>query len=177
MSKVLVLTSSASSGSRTLGLGRAIAENLQQKGAQVELIDLIELGLPTYNYTVEKQDSYDDKTRQYLDKCHQADAFVWVTPVYHNSFSSLLKTALDWQHFWMDGKVVAMASHGGGRSTAPLDQLSIVARSQHLLSTVVRVCTVDRDFDDQKQLTAAPMLDRVDKFCAQLLDYTTKFAA
>lgn len=175
MAKVLLLVASATERSRSLNLGVAIEESLKRPGIDTELIDLRELRLPIYDVTVEKSDAYDDKTRAFLYKSQRAAGFIWVTPVYHNSFSSLIKTALDWQHFFMDGRTVGMASQGGNRNTSAVDQLLVVARSQHLVAIPTRVCTDNQDYDEQKQLTAPDILERVDRFTREFTDFLSRF--
>ncbi len=172
----MILAGSGTKGSRTLGLGKAIAEALSKQGAEVQVVDLLELGLPTYDHTTEKEQKWDDKTRKFLDDTKAAGAFVWVTPIYHNSFSGLLKNALDWQHMSLDGKIVAMASHGGDRSPQAVDQLLIPARAQHLVAVSTRVCTDNSDYDDQKKLSSEAMIERVNQLAIELLDFAKRHA-
>lgn len=122
MSKVIILVGSGTENSRSLNLAHNIAEAIRAIGHEVELIDLLQLKLPPYNVATEATKSYDPKTQEFLDKSEQAAGFVWATPVYHNSYSSILKNALDWQHFYFDGKVLGLASHAGpSRSPAAGD--------------------------------------------------------
>lgn len=171
--KVLILVGSGDKDSHSLHLGRAIGEKLKQT-AEVELINLVEYGLPLYDRSVERQDAYDDKTRSLLEKSYKADAFVWITPVHHNSYSAILKNALDWQHTKFPGKVVGMASNGGNRSAQAVDHLLMVARAQHLVSARVRVCTDKEDYDDNLNITSPDILERIDEFCEDLLDITKR---
>lgn len=175
--KVLILVASGTKDSRTLTLGKAIAHKLEEYKADAEILDLFEHVLPPYNVTTEKTDAYDDATRVFLEKSKQADGFVWVTPVYHNSFSSIMKTALDWQHFFMDGKVVGLASHGGDRNTVAVDQLAVIARSQHLLPILTRICTENDDYNDQKRLVDKRIQERIERFSKELIDFLTRFGA
>lgn len=175
--KVLLLIGSGDPESHSLGLGHAIANELKTLGVTVELINLVEYGLPLYNRSVERANTYDKKTKVFLDTSYTAHAFIWVTPIYHNSFSSILKNALDWQHTKFPGKVVGMASHGGDRSQQAMDQLMVVARAQHLVNTRVRVATQEDDYDENLQLTNPDMLSRVRDFSKEILDLTTRMGA
>lgn len=130
--KALILVGSGDASSHSLSLGRAIEAELKALNVETELINLIEYGLPLFDRGVERADAYDEKTRSFLEKSYAANAFVWVTPIYHNSFSAILKNALDWQHTKFPGKVVGLASNGGGRSPQAVDQLMMVARAQQL---------------------------------------------
>lgn len=171
--KIMILVGSGDEKSHTLSLAQAIEKQLQTLGAETELINLVEYGLPLYNRKVERADQFDDKTRDFLKKSYEADAFVWATPIYHNSFSAILKNALDWQHTKFPGKVVGLVSNGGNRSPQAVDQLMIIARAQHLLTTRVRVCTQESDYDENLQLIDESMSDRVKDFSKELVDLTT----
>lgn len=172
--KVLLLVGSGDIKSHSLGLGQAIETQLKTLGAETELINLVEYGLPLYNRSVERAKTYDEKTQSILDKSYEADAFVWVTPVYHNSFSSVLKNVLDWQHTKFPGKVVGLASNGGNRSPQALDQLMLIARAQHLISGRVRVATEEDDYNESLQLTNPDIKTRIVDFCNELADLSKR---
>ena len=168
--KTMILVGSADTNSHSLGLGTAIRRELDIRGVETELINLSEYGLPFFSREVERADSYNAKTRTFLNNSHEADAFVWVTPIYHNSFSSVLKNALDWQHTKFPGKVVGLASNVGDRSPQAIDQLMVIARAQHLVNTRTRVATHEGDFNQNKQLTNPGILERVKNFSEELID-------
>ncbi len=174
--KVIILVGSGTEKSRSLTLAKTIESSLVERGLDVELIDLLELNLPVYSAAVEVTKTYDAKTQAFLDKSRQADGWVWVTPVYHNSYSSILKTALDWQHFAFDGKVLGMASHGG-QSPAAVDQLLMVARAQHFVDIPTRVSTDNSDYDDKKQLVSDNIKQRIEHFADELSDFLKKFTS
>ncbi len=177
MSKIVVLVGSGTEKSRSLRLAQNIAKKLETFGHEVEIIDLLHLKLPQYNVTTEVNKSYDPKTQEFLDKSKEANGFVWVTPVYHNSFSSILKNALDWQHFFFDNKVLGVASHAGpSRSPAAADQLLMVARSQHYIHIPTRVFTQNLDYDENKQLTSHEIIERIEHFAAEFNDFLKKFS-
>jgi azobenzene reductase len=172
--KVLILVGSGDENSRSLHLGQTIAAKLHELQSETEIINLVSYGLPTFNRAVDRSKQYDEKTKAFLDKSYAADAFIWVTPVYHNSYSSILKTALDWQHTKFPGKVVAMASNGAHRAPVAVDHLMIVARSQHLISSPVRVCTQENDYDESFNLINGDIHERIDDFADELLSLTAK---
>lgn len=172
--KILLIVGSGDVGSHSLGLAEAIEAQLVKDGAETEIINLADYKLPLYYRLTERQDAYDEKTRQFLDKSYAADGFVWVTPIYHNSFSGLLKNALDWQHTKFPHKAVGFASNGGNRSPQAVDQLMLIARAQHLHSVRVRVCAQESDFDDTKQVNSPEILSRIKDFCQELIDLTER---
>jgi azobenzene reductase len=167
--KTMILVGSGDEDSHSLHLAMSIQKQLQADGAKADIVNLVELGLPLYDRGVERNDDYNELTRDFLDKSYKTDAFVWVTPIYHNSFSAILKNALDWQHTKFSGKVVGLASNGGDRSAQAVDQLMIIARAQHLIASRVRVCTDTEDFDDSLNITNSSILDRIKSFSAELI--------
>lgn len=177
--KILLLVGSGDSNSHSLHLGQAIETKLKELGAKTELINLVEYGLPLYDRSIERQNAQDEKTRSFLDKSLEMDAFVWVTPIYHNSYSSTLKNALDWHHSTkFPGKVVGLASNGGNRSPQACDQLTLVARSQYMLTIPTRVCTdEDVDYDDDLNIKEPSILSRIDKFAEELVELTSKVSS
>ncbi len=175
--KVLILVGSADADSHSLHLGSAIEKGLQDHGAEIELINLIEYELPLYDRGVERAEAYDEKTKAFLQKSLEVDAFVWITPIYHNSYSSRLKNAIDWHHSTkFPGKVVGLASNGGNRSPQAVDQLMLVARSQGLVTIPTRVCTDTSDYNEQLELTDQDILERVERFSKELVGLTEKFS-
>lgn len=171
--KILILIGSGDRDSHSLHLGQAIEDGLRARSAETELINLVEYKLPMYDRSIERTDAYDDKTRTFLRKSMEVDAFVWVTPIYHNSYSSTLKNALDWHHSAkFPGKVVGMASNGGDRSPQAVDHLMLIARSQHLVTIPTRVCTTESDYDVTKNIINESIKQRIENFCDQLVEFT-----
>ncbi len=173
--KILLLIGSADAQSHSLALGEAIQTQLKELGAQTEIINLVEYGLPLYNRGIERSDTLDAKTREFLKKSLIADGFVWVTPIYHNSYSAMLKNALDWHHtIKFSGKIVGLVSNGGNRSPQAVDQLMLVARSQGLVTIPTRICTDAADFDETHQLSDASITERIARFSHELTDFVSK---
>ena len=171
----LILVGSGDTDSHSLHLGQAIAATLRDNHGEATVINLVEYGLPLYDRTVERSKTHNAKTADFLKQVVAADALVYVTPVYHNSFSSLLKNSLDWMHHLsFDNKVVGLASNGGNRSTVAVDQLMIIARSQHLISSPVRVCTQEDDYDEALNITSPGIIARIADFAMELASLTTK---
>ena len=174
MLNVLIIVGSSDINSHSLHLGQAIEKDLQTKGAQPTLVHLAELRLPLYDRGVERAKSWDDKTAEFLKISKEADAYVWITPVYHNSYSSIIKNALDWQHFFMDDKVVGMASNGGDRTSVAVDHLMMIARSQRMITSPIRTCTAEDDYDEELNITSEKIIKRIDDFGTKLLELATK---
>ena len=175
--KILIIIGSAARNSHSLHLGQAISESLKNKNVETTLVDLIELGLPPFQRAIDLSKQYDQKTADFLKLGKEAHAHVWVTPVYHNSYSSTMKNALDWLHFFMDGKVVGLASNGGNRAPVAIDQLMIVARSQHLIISPSRVCTQENDYDENLNIISPEINKRIESFTDELIMLTKKISS
>jgi azobenzene reductase len=128
-----------------------VAGLLRKRGVGTHLWDLFSEPLPVLNpkYYRNPHNHEFEVVRRLAQLAQFADAFVWGTPVYHNSFSGILKNALDnlnTQQF--RNKPVALISNGGMHCTAePCDQLRIVAHGLLAIAIPTQVVTVDSDFE------------------------------
>ena len=110
--------------------------------------------------------------RRLAQLAHSSHAFVWVSPLYHNSYSSHLKTILD--HLAIAqfaNKVVGLAGHGGNRGLQAVDHLRIVARGLNAVTTASQVCTADSDYaetDSGYEVTNADILQRIDRLVGEV---------
>lgn len=111
-----------------------------------------------------------------------SDAYILGTPVYHDSYSGVLKNALD--HLGsadLAGKVFGLVSHGGQRTTQAVSHLQIVVRAVSGLAIPTQICTEDSDFafDAAGGVTGLnlPALDeRIDRFVSELIKHATVYA-
>lgn len=96
-------------------------------GASTELLDLADMDLPVFDPA---QDSVGDAP-ELRRKIQSADAVVLGSPMYHGSYSSILKTALDYcNREDFDGTTVGLlVVAGGGFPTPALEHLRSVARA------------------------------------------------
>jgi NAD(P)H-dependent FMN reductase len=123
---VAVCGSLAADSVTRVGL-REVLATARAEGAQTTLVDLREYDLPTFD--ADDQDVGDaPRLRQHL---RRADAIVLGTPMYHGSYSSPLKTALDYSGFdeFEDTTVGLLAVSGGSFPTPALEHLRAVTRA------------------------------------------------
>src|SRR5947209_202179 len=94
---VLLLAGSAGCPSHVLANLEIMASLLQEREAQTTLWDLHDDPLPIFNptYYHDPRTNESEAVRRLARIADKADAFVWASPVYHNSFSGVLKNALD----------------------------------------------------------------------------------
>src|SRR2546421_3316487 len=149
--KVLLLAGSAERLSYTRANLETTARLLQERRACTDLWDLHGHPLPVFDpiYYADPHANEAEAVRRLAWLADQADAFVWASPVYHNSFSGVLKNALDSltiQQF--RNKPVALISTGNNDRTGvqPCDQLRIVVRGLLAIAIPAQVVTVPSDF-------------------------------
>ena len=179
--RVLVLGGSLNQPSHSSALALTIADALTRRGADVQVFDLAEHKLPIadprfYRHVDEHPDH---ETRQLGALADWADAVVLTTPIYHNSYSGLLKNALD--HLdasRFEGKPVGLASNGGRQSlTHALDHLRQVIRGLGGLAIPSQVATAGPDYrreGDRYVLESPDALARVDRLADDLVWYVER---
>lgn len=150
--QILLLAGSVEYPSRTRATLEIIADMLKEQRACPRLWDLAEEPLPMFNprasYALSTYDS--EAVHRFLCLAEEADAFVWASPNYHNSFSGALKNALD--HLTIHhcrNKAVTLVSAGKSERTGtqPCDQLRLVARGLHAIAIPSQVVTAGSDFE------------------------------
>jgi NAD(P)H-dependent FMN reductase len=99
----------------------------RDEGARTTLVDLREYDLPAFDADDGDAGDAPELRRQ----LRQADAIVLGTPMYHGSFASPLKTALDYAGFdeFEDTTVGLLAVAGGSFPTPALEHLRAVVRA------------------------------------------------
>ncbi|MEF8774420.1 MAG: NAD(P)H-dependent oxidoreductase [Halobacteriales archaeon] len=124
---VVAVNGSLRADSKTRLALEAALRAADRAGASTELIDLREYELPLYDADNEDPEDAERLTR----KLRAADSILLGTPVYHGSYSSVLKTALDYSGFdeFEDTTVGLLAVAGGGFPVTALDHLRSVCRS------------------------------------------------
>jgi NAD(P)H-dependent FMN reductase len=176
---VAVICGSPREVSYTRGLGRCIVGALEAQGAAVELLDLRHHALPPLDPRLrrEREAHPDPAVGRLFSMASAADGFVLASPVYHNSYSGVLKNALDYLRIPdLRYKPLGLASHGGGSSQA-VDHLRQVVRGLNGVGIPTQVCTREADFADlappadHYTLTDPDILARVERFADELIRF------
>ena len=99
----------------------------EDAGATTDLVDLRDLDLAVVDADEDDPADAEELTR----RVREADTILLGTPVYHGSYSSPLKTALDYCGFdeFEDKTVGLLAVAGGGFPVTALDHLRSVCRA------------------------------------------------
>ncbi|MFC7044210.1 NADPH-dependent FMN reductase [Halobacteriaceae archaeon GCM10025711] len=168
---VVALCGSRRDGSHTRTALRHALDAAADAGASTELVDLDALDLPPFHPDEETPPA----AESLLETVEAADAVLLGTPVYHGSYSSTLKTALDYCGFdeFEDTTVGLLAVAGGTAFASALDHLRVVARSVHawVLPTQVGVPNVSDAVED-----GAIVDDDVARRVATLGEETVRYA-
>ena len=109
---VVGLSGSARSPSNTGVLVETMLDEVEAYGATTDHIDLAAYGLPVLNLERDTP----AEVSEFTERVEQADALVAGTPMYHGSYSGVLKNAIDHCGFdEIEGTDVALAVVSGGR--------------------------------------------------------------
>jgi NAD(P)H-dependent FMN reductase len=111
-----------------VALERAL-DGVEREGGNGELLDLREYDLPAFDPDVDDADAGDaDALKR---EVREADAILLGSPMYHGSYSSVLKTALDYCGFdEFEHKTVGLlAVSGGNFPITALEHLRSVCRA------------------------------------------------
>ncbi|MFC6824863.1 NADPH-dependent FMN reductase [Halopelagius fulvigenes] len=148
-----------------------VLEAVGEVDATGELLDLREYDLPPMNADREEQGD----SAAVVRRIREADAVVLGTPMYHGSYSGVLKNALDYCGFEeFDGKTVGLVAVAGGSfPVTALEHLRSVCRSLNawVLPHQAAVPNASSQFDDTELAN-----DSIDERLAVLGRRTVGFA-
>jgi len=112
--KLMIVVGSVRPGRVGLPIARWV-ESVAARDFEVDLVDLVELGLPFMdepNHPAKRQYTK-QHTIDWSARVDAADAFIFVTPEYNHSFSPALKNAIDFLHAEWWRKPLGFVSYGG----------------------------------------------------------------
>ena len=122
--KVVGIGGTLREGSTSLAALRRALDAAEEAGAEVELLDLRELGLPMYEPGL-AIDEYGDSVGRSIEAVRGADALLISTAAYHGTLAGVTKNALDYMQYlarderpYLDGRVVGLISTAGGDQSA-----------------------------------------------------------
>ena len=123
---------------------------LEKEGVTTHFWDLREKVLPIADpaYHKKPREHPDERVGKLVSLAGDAHAFVLGTPLYHNSYSGVLKNTLD--HLTIrefDGKPVGIVAHGSERTVVQAcDHLRIVVRGLAGVAIPMQIATIQTDF-------------------------------
>jgi NAD(P)H-dependent FMN reductase len=167
---IVALCGSQRDGSRTRHALEKALRAAESKGATTELVDLTTVDLPVFD--PDQSDAGDAAELRQLVR--RADGVLLGSPVYHGSYSSVLKTAIDYCAFdEFEGTTVGLlVVAGGGFPTSALEHLRSVARTLNawVLPHQVAIPDAHRTFE-AGELTDEALVERVETLGTDLVDY------
>src|SRR6202165_1904310 len=174
--KLLLVGGSLNRPSHTSAMLRMMEAEVSRRGHQPTLWDLGERPVPPPDpqYHRDPLLNPDPEVHRLVLAANSAQAFVMASPNYHNSFSGLLKDALDnLSVAQFNGKAVGLASNGGGLpATQAVDQLRIVVRGLGGIAIPTQFITTDADWlegPDGYELKSEVLHLRLQRFLEELL--------
>lgn len=130
--KTAILAGSIRKGRQSHKVAIFFKTKLEEKGIEVDLIDLNEHPLPLFGAGANAHDNYEDNIKNISNRLHDTDALIFVTPEYHGSFSGVIKNAID--HFWAEfqRKPIAVATASAGR----MGGINASTQLQHVILSI-----------------------------------------
>jgi len=174
-------------GSASLGALRRALGAAEEAGAETELLDLRELGLPMYEPGRPLED-YGDNVRGLVEAVREADALLLSTAAYHGTLAGVTKNALDFAQFlggderpYFDGKVVGLISTAGGDQAATNASGALV-HTVHALRGVVAplMVTIPKTWqrsDEEGNITDDGYGKRLDRLGGLVVELAGKIGA
>jgi azobenzene reductase len=133
--QVMLISGSVAEKSHTRALVGQLAVELESLKVPTVIWDLRKETLPMADpaYHASPDEHPDPVVRRFVQEVRQSDGVALASPLYHGSFSGVLKNALD--HLGYDAfrnKPVALLSHGGGERRCSLPNIAL----QPVISTL-----------------------------------------
>jgi azobenzene reductase len=182
--KAVLLCGSIAEHSHTRALLEQLKNCLEERKVATELWDLKTNPLPIAdpNYHRESDIHPDPIVQEFVALIKSASCYALATPLYHGSFSGVLKNALD--TLWYDSfrnKPVALLSHGASdrRCAQPAVALQQVVTTMfgYPLQTQVASAKVDFDYDGgQPRLISSSVKERIERQADELVALNELFS-
>jgi FMN reductase len=185
--KVVGVGGTLREGSASLGALRRSLAAAGEAGAETELLDLRELGLPMYE-PGKALEEYGPGVGRLVDELRGADAVLISTAAYHGTLAGVTKNALDFAQFlggeerpYFDGKVVGLISTAGGDQAATNANGAMV-HVVHALRGVVAplMVTIPKTWqrsDEEGNITDGGYGKRLDRLGRLVVELTEKVGA
>lgn len=175
--KVVIVSGSLGKRSCTRILLTYINDVLKSKKIDTIFWDLskkpLPMAVPEFHTRQEKHPN--DNVREFVNNVREADAFILGSPLYHDSYSGVLKNALDTlPNEALLHKPVGLVSHSSNvRScVAPCNQLRPVVRSLGGYAGHLQVGTTDEDYisvGDNLELNNPKVKERIENLINEII--------
>jgi len=111
-----------------------LQQKIQENGANSTVFNLAGSAIPLFDFTLSKTPvAVEVMAQQFRD----ADAHIWLTPLYHGSMTGVMKNCLDWLEIsakepipYLQDKMIGMISWAdGGQALQGINAMDAVAKS------------------------------------------------
>jgi len=140
----------------------------------IKLIDLAALQLPVFEEVLSRHSNPHSALPDLQESIRQADAFIFVSPEYNGTYTSVLKNAIEYlDEKTFQKKVIGIVSvttgmNGGIRAALQMQQLALSIWSTPSPAMLL-VSQVHEKFDEQGTLTDTVFNKRIDFFLKEFM--------
>ncbi|WP_180572418.1 NADPH-dependent FMN reductase [Agrobacterium vitis] len=175
--RFMLISGSISSSSHTRELMNSLAQNLTSLEHEVDIWDFqtsqLPIAQPEFHWAPEQNP--DGAVQRFYDSVRRADGLAIGSPLYHGSYSGVLKNALD--HLWYDAfrnKPVGLLSHGSSirLCAQPCEHLQTIIRTLYGHPLQTHVATTKTDYElvgGQPHLISPEILRRVERLALEMI--------
>jgi len=178
--RILIVCGSIADNARIKTVLKHLEDLLKQKHTEATFWDLKErplvIAIPELHSN--PMETPDTNTQDFLNAVENADGLVLGSPLYHGSYSGVLKNALDnLRQDALRNKTVALVSNSSNirNCTIPCDHLRLVVRSLHGHVIQGQIGTATEDFeekDGQHILVSADIQKRCENLTEEIINVT-----
>ena len=171
--KTAILTGSIRKGRQSHKAALFLKKKLEERGIEVDLIDLNESPLPLFGTDPDHSGIFESNIKEISGRLQKAEALIFVTPEYHGSFSGVIKNAID--HFWSEfqkkpiGVATASAGRMGGINASTQLQHVILRIGAYPLPVKFLVPEVPVTFDNSNNPLSNSLVNSANKFLDEFL--------
>ncbi len=158
--RILAVSGSMRDPCHTIVLARIAMEAAAEAGAEVQLLDLREVGLPMYEAHLDYDDH--DAVKRVVETARWADGYLVGSPEYHGSMSGALKNWFDHLYHEISGKLFGFfAATGGSQGVSAVEHMRAAAHYCHAWTLPYHTSARDAEFDNNDRLTSEKVIDRL----------------
>ena len=177
--KITILLGSVREGRKTHRAAFYVEKKLRERGVETDLIDLAEEYLPMYGAANENEE---EKARieSVGERLRKGEAIIFVSPEYQDSFSGVLKNAID--HYLPEfhrkaiGVVTVSSGKMAGINASIHLQLVILGVGAYPLPYKLLIPHISNSLDDQSEPQNETVVKMTEKFLSEFLWFADALA-
>jgi|APHM01.1.fsa_nt_gi Predicted flavoprotein len=179
--RFLVVLGTAREKRSSVGPAKAVIDEFENKGENVDLFDLKEKNIPPLGNRTYKEDEepVPEDIQEFSEKVENCDGLVLVAPEYNHSVPGTLKNALDYLYPEYSGKPfmyvpVSAGSFGGVRSLNHLHDITLGLGA--LPGPDLPISKVHESFSKEGEILDEAFESRVKDFVEKSIKFTENIA-